>query len=160
MQQTVISVPVQECQPCLRCHTCDHLAPLSCAMVLAILVVVQYWTFHVMSTLCFCASLLSGINPEQRIFVPTMAIEDSLASLHPTLSPREVHEQGVGSLQTTSHVHAVIIMPVELLAWLIPAYAKCPYWPCSQYLLLPKETFHSDVSAWDPNSSLLGRLCI
>lgn len=108
--------------------------------------------------MCVTESLNATGDRVSRV-VHTMAIEDSLASLHPILSPRQVHKQGVGSLQTASHVHAVVIVFVELLAWLVPAYVYCPYCSCSQQLF-PRKPCHSDVLACDRDSSLFGRLSI
>ncbi len=58
-----------------------------------------------------------------------MAVEDSFAPLHPMLLPGEVHEQGVGCLQTIPHIRTVIVVTIEPLPRLIPAHRQCQCCP-------------------------------
>ena len=50
-----------------------------------------------------------------------LTIKYSLASLQAGFLPAQIHKQGIGGAQPTTHVYTVIIVPVEALPWFISA---------------------------------------
>ena len=57
----------------------------------------------------------------QNLLQELVTIKYSLASLQAGLLPAQIHKQGIGGAQPTTHVYTVIIVPVEALPWLISA---------------------------------------
>lgn len=125
MQQALIPMPVKQRQTRLWRHTCNHFAPFACTARTSL----NVENFSLCPSTCYRV-LKDWEAPSehhavgqivQSLLQELVTIKYSLASLQAGFLPAQIHKQGIGGAQPSTHVYTVIVVPVEALPWLISA---------------------------------------